>query len=252
MDAVGNPRGILLLGGTSEIGLAICRGWLERSPARVVVAARDSSPHLRGALESLTAAGASSVEHIGFDAADTDSHPAVIDRAFAGADIDVVVVAFGLLGDAEALWHDQALAVEEAQTNFTGAVSVGVLVAEKLQAQGHGQIVALSSVAGVRVRRSNFVYGATKAGFDGFFVNLGEALRGTGVRVLVVRPGQVATKMVAGRAPAPLTVTAEAVASDVVRAVDKRKSLLWTPAAFRWVMAVLSHVPQPLMRYLPF
>lgn len=252
MDAVGNPRSILLLGGTSEIGVAICRAWLRRSPARVVLAARANSPHLAGAIEAVTAAGATSVEHIDFDATRTDAHPGVIEQAFSGGDIDVVIVAFGLLGDAEALWQDQAQVVAEAQTNFTGALSVGVLAAARLREQGHGQIVALSSVAGVRVRRSNFVYGATKAGFDGFFVNLGEALRGTGVRVLVVRPGQVDTRMVAGRGSAPLTTTPDAVASQVVRAVDQRRSVLWTPAAFRPIMVVLAHVPQPLMRFLPF
>ena len=116
-------------------------------------------------------AGASAVEVIDFDAADTDSHPEVIDAAFANGDVDLAVVAFGTLGDAEELWQNQEKAVESAQINYTGAVSVGVLLGQKFKEQGHGTIVALSSVAGVKVRRSNFMYGSTKAGFDGFYTS---------------------------------------------------------------------------------
>ena len=103
------------------------------------------------------------------------------------------IVAFGLLGDAEELWQNQRKAVQIAEINYTAAVSVGVLLGEKMRAQGSGRIIAMSSAAGERVRRSNFVYGSTKAGLDGFYLGLGEALREFGVRVLVIRPGQVRT-----------------------------------------------------------
>ena len=189
LNAVGQAQSILLLGGTSKIGLAIVTEFLSKGPAKVVLAARKNSPRLDSSVAMVKAAGASEVEVIDFDATDFANHPKVIDKAFAGGDIDIAIVAFGTLGDQEALWHDQKLAVESAQTNFTGPVSVGVLLAEKFQTQGHGNIIALSSVAGQRVRRSNFVYGAAKAGMDGFYVNLGEALRDVGVNVLVVRPG---------------------------------------------------------------
>ena len=101
----------------------------------------------------------------------------MIDEAFAGGDVDVAIVAFGLLGDAEELWQNQRKAVQIAEINYTAAVSVGVLLGEKMRAQGFGQIIAMSSAAGERVRRSNFVYGSTKAGLDGFYLGLGEALR---------------------------------------------------------------------------
>ena len=117
----------------------------------------------------------------------------MIDEAFAGGDVDVAIVAFGLLGDAEELWQNQRKAVQIAGINYTAAVSVGVLLGEKMRAQGSGRIIAMSSAAGERVRRSNFVYGSTKAGLDGFYLGLGEALREFGVRVLVIRPGQVRT-----------------------------------------------------------
>ena len=157
LNAVGKAQNILLLGGTSDIGLAIVQEFLSHGPARVTLAARLDSPRLDAAVRQVEQAGASAVEVIDFDAADTDSHPEVIDAAFANGDVDLAIVAFGTLGDAEELWQNQEKAVESAQINYTGAVSVGVLLGQKFKEQGHGTIVALSSVAGVKVRRSNFV-----------------------------------------------------------------------------------------------
>ena len=145
----------------------------------------------------------------------------MIEEAFAGGDVDVAIVAFGLLGDAEELWQNQRKAVQIAEVNYTAAVSVGVLLGEKMRAQGFGQIIAMSTVAGERVRRSNFVYGSTKAGLDGFYLGLGEALREYGVRVLVIRPGQVRTRMSAHIKEAPLTVDKEDVAELAVTAAGQ-------------------------------
>ncbi|PRX47930.1 decaprenylphospho-beta-D-erythro-pentofuranosid-2-ulose 2-reductase [Prauserella shujinwangii] len=249
IDAVGNPQSLLLLGGTSDIALAIAEKYLTARPLRVVLAARPSS-RLDAAAERLRSAGAS-VSTVEFDATDTASHPAVLDKCFADGDIDVSVVAFGLLGDAEEAWQDHAKAVELATVNYTAAVSVGVALAEKLKRQGHGAVIALSSVAGERVRRSNFVYGSTKAGFDGFYLGLGEALRPHGGTVTVVRPGQVKTKMTEGMGKAPLEQAPEQVADIAVDAVRKGKDLVWAPPAFRFVMSALRHVPRPIFRKLP-
>ncbi|MFF4598383.1 decaprenylphospho-beta-D-erythro-pentofuranosid-2-ulose 2-reductase [Amycolatopsis sp. NPDC001319] len=249
IDAVGNPQSLLLLGGTSDIALAIAEKYLAEKPLRVVLAARPS-PRLDAAAQRLKDRGAE-VSTMDFDAKDTAAHPAVLDRAFAGGDIDVAVVAFGLLGDPEEVWQDHAKAVELATVNYAAAVSVGVALSEKLKAQGHGTIIALSSVAGERVRRSNFVYGSTKAGFDGFYLGLGEALADHGVQVTVVRPGHVKTKMTAGLKDAPLAQTAEQVADIAVTAARTGKDLVWAPAQFRLVMSVLRHVPRPIFRKLP-
>lgn len=249
IDAVGNPQSLLLLGGTSEIGLAIAERYAGRRPLRVVLAARPS-PRLDAAAERLRAAGAT-VSTVEFDALDTAGHPAVLDKAFADGDLDVTVVAFGLLGDAEQAWQDHARAVELAQVNYTAAVSVGVALAERLRRQGHGRIVALSSVAGERVRRANFVYGSTKAGMDGFYLGLGEALRDEGVSVTVVRPGFVHTKMTEGMTAAPLSAKPEEVAAVVTDAVHKRKELVWAPAPLRVLMSVLRHLPRAVFRRLP-
>jgi len=255
IDAVGNPQTILLMGGTSEIGLAICERYLRTAPARIVLACLPDDPGRDDAVAQMRAAGAREVEVIDFDAADTGNHPKVIEQAFTeggGArDIDVAIVAFGLLGDAEELWQNQRKAVQIAEINYTAAVSVGVLLGERMRAQGFGQIIAMSTVAGERVRRSNFVYGSTKAGLDGFYLGLGEALREYGVRVLVIRPGQVRTRMSAHIKEAPLTVDKEDVAELAFRSAMKGKELVWAPPAFRYVMMVLRHIPRPVFRKLP-
>lgn len=250
-DAVGNPQTILLLGGTSEIGLAICDRYLQNTHARIVLACLPDDPGRDDAVAQMKDAGAKAVELIDFDAVDTDSHPKVIEQAFAGGDVDVAIVAFGLLGDAEELWQNQRKAVQIAQINYTAAVSVGVLLGEKMRAQGFGRIIAMSSAAGERVRRSNFVYGSTKAGLDGFYLGLGEALKEFGVHVLVIRPGQVRTRMSAHIKEAPLTVDKEYVANLAVTASAKGKELVWAPGAFRYVMMVLRHIPRPIFRKLP-
>lgn len=251
INAVGNPQTILLLGGTSEIGLAICAEYLQKAPARIVLAALPGDPLRDDAVAQMKSAGASEVEVIDFDAVDTESHPKVIEAAWERGDVDVAIVAFGLLGDAEELWQNQRKAVRIAEINYTAAVSVGVLIGEKMKAQGFGRIIAMSSVAGERVRRSNFVYGSTKAGLDGFYLGLGEALRPHGPRVLVIRPGQVRTRMSAGVKEAPLTVNKEDVAALAVSASQKGKEIVWAPGTFRYVMVVLRHLPRAIFRRLP-
>ncbi|HKQ41696.1 MAG TPA: decaprenylphospho-beta-D-erythro-pentofuranosid-2-ulose 2-reductase [Pseudonocardia sp.] len=247
IDAVGNPQSILLLGGTSEIGLATVEAFASDRPLRVVLAGRPS-PRLDEAKARLEALGCA-VEVIPFDAREGDVE--VVAKAFTSGDIDVALVAFGLLGDNEKAWTDVATAVELAQVNYTAAVGVGVALGERMTAQGHGSIVAFSSVAGERARRSNFVYGSTKAGLDAFYSGLTEALRPVGVHVTVVRPGFVHTRMTEGLKPAPLSTTPEAVAAVVVDAVRTRKELVWAPAPLRFVMSALRHVPRPIFRRLP-
>jgi decaprenylphospho-beta-D-erythro-pentofuranosid-2-ulose 2-reductase len=249
IDAVGNPQSLLLLGGTSEIALATAERYLTRRPLRVVLAARPS-PRLDAAAARLDRAGAT-VLTLPFDAAEIASHPETIEKAFADGDIDVTLVAFGVLGDQEKAWTDHRSAVELVQVNYTGAVSVGVLLAQALQRQGHGALVALSSAAAERPRRSNFCYGSSKAGLDAFYTGLTEALRPCGIRVCVIRPGFVHTKMTAGLKPAPLSVTPQQVAEVIVDAVAGGREQAWVPGPMRFVMSALRHLPRPIFRRLP-
>jgi decaprenylphospho-beta-D-erythro-pentofuranosid-2-ulose 2-reductase len=249
IDALGNPQTLLLLGGASDIGLAIAERYLATRPLRVVLAGRPS-PRLDEAAARLAAKGAA-VETVEFDAAQTAGHQDLISKLAAAGDIDLAVVAFGLLGEQAVAEREPDAAAELATVNYVGAVSVGVALANVMRTAGHGTIVALSSVAGERPRRSNFVYGSTKAGMDAFYTGLGDALAGTGVRVLVVRPGFVKTKMTEHLPPAPLATTADAVAAAVVGAVRRGRQTIWVPAQLRVVMSGLRHLPRAVFRRLP-
>lgn len=251
-DAVGSVQSVLVLGGGSDLGLAIARKLVDRRARTIVLAGRTPERFDTAATE-LRAAGATRVETIPFDATDFASHPGFVDDVFAlVGDIDLVVIAFGVLGDAEKAERDAALALEIVQTNYTGVVSVTVPITQRLEAQGHGTIVLLSSVAGERVRKANFVYGSSKAGADGFFQGLGDRLAGTGVHAMIVRPGFVTTKMTAGMKQAPLSTTPDRVATAVVDALARDREIVWVPGLLRWLMSGLRHVPRRIFRRLPF
>lgn len=250
MDALGAPQTLLLLGGTSDIAAAIARRYAANRPLKVILAARDTPRRTKVAAE-LSDVGCV-VDEVDFDAHDTTGHAATIESCFAGGDVDVAVVAFGVLGDPEQAWTNADAALELATVNYSAPVHVGVLLAARMKAQKHGSIVALSSVAGERVRRSNFVYGSTKAGMDGFYTGLGYALREHGVHVLVVRPGFVKSKMTEGLGAAPLSTTPDDVAELTVKAVKAKKTAIWAPPPFRLVMLVLKALPTAIFRLLPF
>ncbi len=250
-DALGSVQSVLVLGGGSDIALATVRRLVERRARTVVLAARDPGA-LQAAADELRAAGATTVETLAFDARDTASHDAFVADVFDRfGDIDLALLAFGVLGDQEEAEHDGRAAVDIAEVNYVGSVSVTVPIAQRMRAQGHGSIVALSSVAGERARRSNFVYGSSKAGMDAFFQGLGDSLVGSGVRVMVVRPGFVHTKMTEGMEAAPLSTTPEAVADAIVHGIARGRETVWVPAQMRYVMTVLRHVPRPVFRKLP-
>ena len=253
INALGSPQSLLLLGGTSEIGLAVAERFVQDRTRRVVLAGRDGDA-LRAAAERLQAVAAPAaveVTVLEFDARDRSGHGALVERAFAGGDVDVALLAFGILGEQERAETDPDHAVDIATVNYTAAVSLGVPLAQALRRQGHGALVVLSSVAAERPRRSNFVYGSSKAGLDAFATGLGDALHGSGVHVLVVRPGFVATRMTAHLDPAPLSTTPGAVAAAVVDGLRRRRETVWVPPALRLVMSVLRHLPRAVFRRLP-
>jgi len=249
IDALGSPGSLLLVGGTSDIAVATARRYLQERPLRVVLAARDT-PRRATVADELRAAGAT-VEVVDFDADDASAPKRMVAEAAAGGDIDVAVIAFGQLGDQEQLAGDPDAAAALGRVNYVAPVAVGTVLAAQLRAQGHGVVVALSSVAGERARASNFVYGSTKAGFDAFFSGLADSLAGTGVSVLVVRPGFVKSKMTEGLADAPLATTPEAVAEAIVTGVRKGRHTVWVPGAMRFVMSGLRHTPRAIFRKLP-
>ncbi|MFF9039945.1 decaprenylphospho-beta-D-erythro-pentofuranosid-2-ulose 2-reductase [Streptomyces sp. NPDC014892] len=248
-DAFGTPQSLLILGGTSDIALATARRLIARRTRTVWLAGRPSQD-LENAATHLRGLGAET-HTITFDALDPESHEAVLGKVFAEGDIDMVLLAFGVLGDQANDERDPVSAARVAQTNYTGAVSSALVCARALQAQGHGSLVVLSSVAAERARRSNFIYGSSKAGLDTFTQGLGDALHGTGAHVMLVRPGFVRTSMTAGRPESPFATTPEAVAAAIELGLRRRSEMVWVPGALRLVMTALRHVPRAVFRRLP-
>lgn len=249
IDAVGNPQSLLVLGGTSEIGLAVAAKFAATRPLRIILAGRPG-PRLDAAAERLRATG-STVSVLPFDARAPETHTEVVEKAFADGDVDVSLVAFGVLGDQERAWTDVEAARELAEVNYVGAVTAGVALADRLKRQGHGSLVAISSVAAERPRRTNFVYGSTKAGLDSFYTGLTDALAPSGVRVGVVRPGFVHSRMTEGLKAAPLSQTPEQVADVIVDLVRSGREQAWAPSPMRYVMSALRHLPRAVFRRLP-
>ena len=249
-NAVGEVQNILVLGGRSEIGVAIARELLTPSTQRVTLACR--RPDETRDVEASLSRDGLRVESLAFDGADTSTHADFIDNVVAtSGDLDVVILAFGLLGTQEECDEDPQAAVKIAHTNYTGAVSISLEVAKRFRQQGHGRLIILSSVAGERARKANYVYGSTKAGLDAFAQGLSDAMVGTGASVMIVRPGFVHSAMTAGMKAAPFSTTPDVVAKLTVKGLRGGKRIIWTPGILRWVFMVMRHLPVAIWRRMP-
>lgn len=248
-NALGVVDSVVVLGGRSEIGRAIARRLVRDGASRVVLAVRGGAA--ADAAVELGELGAT-VTVVDFDALDVDSHERLVRSIFASlGDVDVVVSAVGELGDQARYEREPAAAAASVRTNLVGHVSTGLAVAACLRAQGHGTLVVLSSVAGIRTRRSNFVYGCAKAGLDGFALGLADALHGTGATAMAVRPGYVHTAMSARVPPAPMSVTVEDVADAVADGLRRGAVVVWVPQRLAGVFAVLRLLPRSVWRRMP-
>lgn len=251
-DGLGTPQNVVLLGGTSDIGLAIVRRLLSPAARHVTLCCRDLVAGEAAAAALRVGAPGVTVEVVAFDAVDVAAHePTLAGIASRTGDIDVVIVAFGQLGSNDELTVDPVAAAALAQVNFGGAMGSSIAAANVLRRQGHGSIVVLSSVAGERVRSANLVYGATKAGLDGFAQGLGDSLAESGVAVLIVRPGFVHSSMTEGLPAAPFAATPEQVAESTVRGLKAGRRIVWAPGLLRVVFSVLRHLPSVIWRRLP-
>ena len=240
---------VLVLGGRSEIGLAVAQ---RLAPGATVVLAARRSTDLDEEEKALLAAGAAEVDRVEFDADDLDSHRPILDEVVRRhGRLDVVVVAFGILGDQARAERDPAHAVQIVHTDYVAHVAVLLHLTAILRAQGRGTLVVFSSVAGARVRRANFVYGSAKAGLDGFASGLADSLHGSGVRLLLVRPGFVIGRMTEGMSPAPFSSTPDQVADAAVAALRTGRDEVWVPGVLRPVFALLKHAPRALWRRMP-
>jgi decaprenylphospho-beta-D-erythro-pentofuranosid-2-ulose 2-reductase len=242
---------VLLLGGTSEIGLAIVRRLAAEEPVRVTLLGRERT-RLEQALGALDGGRGIEGDLDALDAEDLATHSEVLDRAFSQAGgFDLVLLAVGVLGAQAGLDADPEQAARVMRVNFVGAGSLLMECLRRMRERGTGTLVVLSSVAGERVRASNAVYGAAKAGLDALAQGLADSTAGTGVRVLVVRPGFVRTRMTAGLPSAPMAVSAEEVAEATVAALSGTAHTIWVPGRLRLVFGVLRHLPRAIWRRLP-
>jgi decaprenylphospho-beta-D-erythro-pentofuranosid-2-ulose 2-reductase len=237
------PSRVLLLGGTSEIGLAILTALDLPRNAEVILAGRDPQ-RLEAAGKTLNRA----VTVARYDALDTASHQAFADEICAAGVPDMVIAATGILIPQERAARDVRLAASMIETNFTGHVTALLAFGGHLRRRGSGTIVVLSSVAAARPRKFNAVYGATKAALDAFARGYADDLHGTGVRLLLVRPGFVTGRMTEGMPPAPLATTPEAVGKAVAAALRGKKSTVWVPASLAGLATAMRLVPRPLWR----
>ncbi len=248
MDDTGAPT-VLILGGRSEIGAELAVRLAPR--ASVVLAARNAD-RLGEQIAAVRAAGAAAVSTVEFDADDVESHGKLIASIIAEhGRIDTAVLAFGILGDQRRAETDAAHAVAVVHTDYVAQVSLLTHLAAAMRQAGRGTLVVFSSIAGARVRRANYVYGSAKAGLDGFASGLADALHGTGVHVLIVRPGFVIGRMTEGMTPAPLSSTPSQVAAATARALAKGRRTLWVPWALGPAAAVMRLLPQFIWRRMP-
>ena len=251
---------IVIFGGRSEIGVQLAT---RLAPAATVLLAARRADKLDDEVAAVRAAGAVAVHVREFDADDLASHAPLVESIVAEhGPIGTAVLAFGILGDQARAEKDPGHAAAIVHTDFVAQVSLLTVLANTMRSAGSGSIgdeplarraclVVFSSVAGVRVRRANYVYGSAKAGLDGFSSGLADALHGTGVHLLVVRPGFVVGRMTEGMTPAPLSSTPDQVASATVRALAKRRRTVWVPWPLRPMFIGLRLLPQFVWRRMP-
>jgi decaprenylphospho-beta-D-erythro-pentofuranosid-2-ulose 2-reductase len=248
IDATGRPQRVLLLGGTSEIGLAIVSRLLQGRPGAAVLVGRDA--HGLERKGSLLAAAGHEVTTLVLDATEVANHGPVLEDVLEDP-IDVAILAIGQLGEQSRLLTDPVAAARLLEVNLVGGGALAIRMADRFRAQGYGHLIVLSSVAAERPRTANYVYGASKAGLDALSRGLSEDLRGSGAGATVLRPGFVHTRMTAGMRPAPFATTPQAVADIAAEAVRSRRAIAYAPSMLRWVMYVLRLLPRPLFRRLP-
>jgi len=240
---------VAVLGGSSEIASGILTAL--PGPLGRVVLADLPSANLDVPTARLRARGVSDVDAVNFDARDISHHGLVVGRIFEAGPIDLVIVAFGHLEDQRSLEDNPDLAANLASVNYVGSVSVCLHVARHMRAQSHGAMVVLSSSAAVRPHKDNFIYASSKAGLDAFARGLGDSLRGTGVSVLVVRPGFVPSPMTRGRPAGRFATDPASVGKAVVRGLNRGREVIYSPAKLKWAASLLNVLPPTVVRRLP-
>ncbi|MGC9292457.1 MAG: SDR family oxidoreductase [Acidobacteriaceae bacterium] len=237
------PQTVLVLGATSAIAQAWMR-LLAPHGTRFFLVARNAD-RLQAVADDLRTRGASAVHTETMDLDQTEAHPILLEAAAQALDhIDCVLIAHGILGDQSQAEQDFSHAAMVLHTNFFSVVSLVTWLANYFQTQGRGTLAVISSVAGDRGRKSNYIYGSSKAGLNAFLDGVRNRVDRHGVQVLTIRPGFVATPMTAHLPQGPLFAPPERVARDILRAIQKRRDILYTPWFWRWVLCLVRAIPE--------
>lgn len=237
----------LIVGATSAIAEAVARLYAARGDVLCMVA-RDGI-RAQAIAQDLQIRGAAAVHTDTLDVADLTAHADVIERAFSAlGGVDVALIAHGTLPDQIRCDADVAYAVNEFTLNGTATIALAACIARKLEAQGTGTLAVISSVAGDRGRASNYLYGAAKAAVSTYLSGLRQRLHGSGVNVLTIKPGFVDTPMTAAFKKGALWAKPEQVARGIVRAIERRRSVVYLPWFWWGIMAVIRGIPELLFR----
>lgn len=238
---------VLALGATSAIAEATLRLLAEQGASFVLVAR--SEPKLAAVRDDLLTRGAAAA--IGFisDLNETDTHGAMLtEAARALGGLDVALIAHGVLGDQAEAEREYAAAEAILRTNLISTVSLVGWLANYFEAEHRGTIAVISSVAGDRGRKSNYVYGASKGGLNVFLDGVRNRVDRAGVNVLTIKPGFVATPMTAHLVPNALFAEPAEVAPVIVRAIGRRRDVVYVPGFWRWIMLAVRLIPGPVFK----
>nr|WP_120492692.1 SDR family NAD(P)-dependent oxidoreductase [Corynebacterium lactis] len=250
---------VLVLGATSEIGGEVAARLANHNT--VTLAARRTDA-LDGIAGRLIDGGAVAVHRLYFEADDLSSHRPFVEQAWSNGPVDTVIVAFGILGNQDACEVSGEAAAQTIHTDFTAQASIITEIVARMEADiasgalkprdgVAGRIMAFSSIAGARVRRSNYVYGSAKAGLDGFLQGLQDRLHGSSIQLTIVRPGFVIGRMTEGMKPAPMSSRPEEVAEAAVTAFDGRKAQVWVPRKLALLAFATTFTPRWIWRKMP-
>ena len=251
INGLGAVQNVFLVGGTSEIGLSIVDSIFEKGRGKQLIVSVKSEADIERVQNELERRfNGVSVEVVVMNMLNSGSLEVTTRSTFAKFQIDVVILAAGLLPDAEKSFSDAQVAVNSAKVNFLGQLEVGTEVIQQFKKQGYGRLVVVSSVAGERSRKDNYVYAAGKSGLDAWATGLADALHGLPIRVLVVRPGMVRTKMSAGLPEVPFTCDPDVVGKAVLKRLNRGPTLIWVPGILKIVMSILRHLPRFVFRRL--
>lgn len=242
---------VLVVGGTSSIAQHVSR--LVAGPrAEFVLLGRDEA-RLAAVADDLQARGATVHTTVAEDLTTADAVDSIIDRAVKQlGGVDLAIVAHGALPEQSELDADGAALAASLEVNALSPILCMRALGEAMATQGSGVLVAISSVAGDRGRFSNFGYGASKAAVTAYASGLRARLAPAGVHVLTVKPGMVDTPMTAHLEKGPLFASPQKVAADIVRAAEKRRSVLYTPWFWLPILLVIRALPEFVFRRLKF